>query len=194
MIKNKKNMCAIIALVLTAASTNLSAVILRNGKNTTPPEQECHRNKRHELTPQEISGYKCSICQDTETDEIVSTKCNHSFHSECLLAWLDKHNHCPLCRMQLIGREGEPSEISEPSEQAIPESDISDSDDDMHIDLQDAEVLLYTAARNGMAEEIQHLINLPVWSTDIIALAIEMALDRNFHDIANLLDQWFANH
>lgn len=27
--------------------------------------------------------------------------CQHLFHDECLLSWLEKHNSCPTCRHEL---------------------------------------------------------------------------------------------
>ncbi|KAI3878218.1 hypothetical protein MKW92_034107 [Papaver armeniacum] len=28
--------------------------------------------------------------------------CNHIFHDHCILAWLDQHNSCPLCRSEIV--------------------------------------------------------------------------------------------
>jgi hypothetical protein len=28
---------------------------------------------------------------------VVTGKCGHSFHFECIKPWVNKNNHCPLC-------------------------------------------------------------------------------------------------
>lgn len=47
---------------------------------------------------------KCVICLNElhNTNEILTTPCNHKFHSSCFLKWMYAHKDCPLCRKQLI--------------------------------------------------------------------------------------------
>lgn len=56
----------------------------------------------------------CSICLETYAvgDSIARVKkvgsrrrCNHWFHEECILAWLQHHNECPLCRRDMINND-----------------------------------------------------------------------------------------
>lgn len=45
--------------------------------------------------------YTCSICwnvNDFEQKEIVTLSCGHSFHFNCIGAWLSNHSWCPLCK------------------------------------------------------------------------------------------------
>ena len=41
----------------------------------------------------------CPICYENEVN--LSTKCKHSFCSNCLIKWKEKNNTCPYCRSQL---------------------------------------------------------------------------------------------
>ena len=49
----------------------------------------------------------CSICLEEldSKSNFVITSCNHSFHSDCLLKWLNNNNNCPLCRNKLIDKQ-----------------------------------------------------------------------------------------
>lgn len=53
------------------------------------------------------SASECSIClMAYEFGDTVSwakdEECDHVFHEQCILQWLDLHNNCPLCRKLLI--------------------------------------------------------------------------------------------
>ena len=50
------------------------------------------------------SDYRCVICTSTvETNgsQYMITPCNHVFHTECLVRWMDVKFECPLCRARL---------------------------------------------------------------------------------------------
>jgi hypothetical protein len=41
----------------------------------------------------------CPICYQDIADQMISTTtCNHQFCDECISAWLESHDTCPLCR------------------------------------------------------------------------------------------------
>ena len=45
---------------------------------------------------------QCPICSEELGVEVATTKCNHRFHTSCLLTWRRNPNHgCPLCRANL---------------------------------------------------------------------------------------------
>lgn len=47
----------------------------------------------------------CAICLSgyNEGETVISSKyCNHLFHKDCILQWLDKHDECPCCRVDMV--------------------------------------------------------------------------------------------
>lgn len=72
--------------------------------------------------PNDISHHECcSICLEpyvvgdvvarlkhkmatmtTEKTQTAASHCNHCFHKECILGWLQNHHECPLCRVDMI--------------------------------------------------------------------------------------------
>ena len=38
----------------------------------------------------------------TEEDNNNSNSCSHCFHKDCIVAWLQNHDECPLCRVDMI--------------------------------------------------------------------------------------------
>ena len=49
---------------------------------------------------EEESKKICSICLNTVTGPWLKTRCNHTFHRECLQKW--QRNTCPLCRQEVV--------------------------------------------------------------------------------------------
>jgi hypothetical protein len=46
----------------------------------------------------------CVICQEKlgeSKDDKLQLKCEHIFCNRCILAWLNKHKKCPLCKIDL---------------------------------------------------------------------------------------------
>ncbi|WOL09820.1 hypothetical protein Cni_G18573 [Canna indica] len=45
----------------------------------------------------------CSVCMDMFETGVVAKRmpCNHIYHEECILPWLELHNSCPVCRYEL---------------------------------------------------------------------------------------------
>ncbi|KDD74273.1 hypothetical protein H632_c1440p0, partial [Helicosporidium sp. ATCC 50920] len=48
-------------------------------------------------------GEPCTVCHDTlgVGDVVMELPCNHCFHPDCIMPWLESHNTCPICRMEL---------------------------------------------------------------------------------------------
>lgn len=49
------------------------------------------------------AGAECSICMTEieQGDEMMLTPCNHAYHKECLLRWMQEQMVCPICRAAL---------------------------------------------------------------------------------------------
>lgn len=50
-------------------------------------------------------GVQCPICllkfvESSEAKAVRLPKCNHTFHCECLLKWLEHTSSCPMCRQE----------------------------------------------------------------------------------------------
>lgn len=43
---------------------------------------------------------ECSVCQDNmeSNENVLRLSCCHSFHTDCIMTWLNKNNNCPMCR------------------------------------------------------------------------------------------------
>lgn len=41
---------------------------------------------------------QCSICLNMISQEKKRLSCNHCFHNNCILKWLERDNRCPICR------------------------------------------------------------------------------------------------
>jgi len=52
---------------------------------------------------EELNDY-CSICLDkyVKDDRLILLSCNHYFHEDCLLPWIDHNNTCPHCRRNIF--------------------------------------------------------------------------------------------
>ncbi|GMI99684.1 hypothetical protein HRI_003637700 [Hibiscus trionum] len=45
----------------------------------------------------------CTVCLDefSDSDEVASMPCDHVYHNECIVKWLETSHLCPLCRYQM---------------------------------------------------------------------------------------------
>eukprot|EP00543_Licmophora_paradoxa_P010098 CAMPEP_0202473896 /NCGR_PEP_ID=MMETSP1360-20130828/92091_1 /ASSEMBLY_ACC=CAM_ASM_000848 /TAXON_ID=515479 /ORGANISM="Licmophora paradoxa, Strain CCMP2313" /LENGTH=152 /DNA_ID=CAMNT_0049100981 /DNA_START=1117 /DNA_END=1575 /DNA_ORIENTATION=- len=63
--------------------------------NTTTPEPSQNQQPNHDIT--------CSICLETFVtgNSIITSACNHSYHRDCVMDWMEKNNKCPNCRQNM---------------------------------------------------------------------------------------------
>jgi len=40
----------------------------------------------------------CSICLENNSPPLIRLKCDHIFHNECIIKWINKDTTCPVCR------------------------------------------------------------------------------------------------
>jgi len=62
----------------------------------------------------------CSICLDTGGDRWYRLRCQHTFHSDCIMDWLQRGNPvCPLCRQEAGDEVCAGNDRSEPQQDAL---------------------------------------------------------------------------
>jgi len=51
------------------------------------------------------TDYRRNIPMGDDKGDDSDHRCNHWFHKQCILDWLQDHNDCPLCRVKMIHKE-----------------------------------------------------------------------------------------
>lgn len=54
----------------------------------------------------EAEQAECPVCLEkfVNNDQLLSLPCNHSFHKDCLVPWINSnHGKCPCCRADILG-------------------------------------------------------------------------------------------
>ena len=72
--------------------------------------QALHRQRQTKRQPQKSYNFtntinaesKCPICLDSlltdDKQELISLRCNHFFHKNCITSWCDRQQTCPICK------------------------------------------------------------------------------------------------
>uniref|UniRef100_A0A3Q2PZQ4 Ring finger protein 115a n=1 Tax=Fundulus heteroclitus TaxID=8078 RepID=A0A3Q2PZQ4_FUNHE len=58
---------------------------------------------------------ECPVCKEDFAvgEPVRQLPCNHFFHSDCIVPWLEMHDTCPVCRMSLNGEDSSSQPSSE---------------------------------------------------------------------------------
>jgi len=88
---------------------NIITQLLNQLDNSGPPPAE--RTKIDSLPIYEITQKdldeksECAVCQDQFqlSEKVKQLPCKHNFHTPCIEPWLEMHDSCPICRMNLNG-------------------------------------------------------------------------------------------
>uniref|UniRef100_H3BC29 RING-type E3 ubiquitin transferase n=2 Tax=Latimeria chalumnae TaxID=7897 RepID=H3BC29_LATCH len=61
----------------------------------------------HVCQEQIDGGLECPVCKEDYSlgEAVRQLPCNHFFHSDCIVPWLEMHDTCPVCRKSLNGED-----------------------------------------------------------------------------------------
>nr|XP_040027370.1 E3 ubiquitin-protein ligase RNF126-like [Gasterosteus aculeatus aculeatus] len=94
-------------------ANGLDAIItqlLNQFENTGPPPADRERIKNLPtvtITEEHVgAGLECPVCKEDYCVEenVRQLPCNHLFHNDCVVPWLEQHDTCPVCRKSLSGQ------------------------------------------------------------------------------------------
>ncbi|XDV28252.1 hypothetical protein PO909_031600, partial [Leuciscus waleckii] len=94
-------------------ANGLDAIItqlLNQFENTGPPPAD--KEKIKSLPTVQINqehvgaGLECPVCKEDYSagENVRQLPCNHLFHNDCIVPWLEQHDTCPVCRKSLSGQ------------------------------------------------------------------------------------------
>ncbi|XP_058106129.1 E3 ubiquitin-protein ligase RING1-like isoform X3 [Magnolia sinica] len=74
--------------------SDLEAGASKAGVGVVRMEMAIHVDRRN--SEKEV----CAVCLDEirARQMVINLPCSHTYHSHCLLPWLNVHSHCPYCR------------------------------------------------------------------------------------------------
>ncbi|KAI5092799.1 E3 ubiquitin-protein ligase RNF126, partial [Silurus meridionalis] len=94
-------------------ANGLDAIItqlLNQFENTGPPPADREKIKNLptiQITDEHVGdGLECPVCKEdySEGESVRQLPCNHLFHNDCIVPWLEQHDTCPVCRKSLSGQ------------------------------------------------------------------------------------------
>uniref|UniRef100_A0A3B1J0C9 RING-type E3 ubiquitin transferase n=1 Tax=Astyanax mexicanus TaxID=7994 RepID=A0A3B1J0C9_ASTMX len=94
-------------------ANGLDAIItqlLNQFENTGPPPADREKIKSLptvQITEEHVgAGLECPVCKEDYSagESVRQLPCNHLFHNDCIVPWLEQHDTCPVCRKSLSGQ------------------------------------------------------------------------------------------
>lgn len=94
-------------------ANGLDAIItqlLNQFENTGPPpadKEKIQALPTVQITKEHVdSVLECPVCKEdyNEGETVRQLPCNHLFHNDCIVPWLEQHDTCPVCRKSLTGQ------------------------------------------------------------------------------------------
>ncbi|OVA20720.1 zinc finger protein [Macleaya cordata] len=79
----------------------------------------------------------CAVCKDEFLIDVEAKQlpCNHLYHFDCILPWLEQHNSCPVCRFRLPTDEPKRRSRHAGTRVAVRFGNLMDDDDEDDEDL-----------------------------------------------------------
>ena len=78
-----------------------------NYGNPPAAKKEVEKLKKLKITEEKLKEFgienTCAVCKDEFKigEDCLLMPCNHQFHDNCIMPWLNKRNSCPVCRYEL---------------------------------------------------------------------------------------------
>lgn len=82
-------------------------------------------DKQHDKKKQEEEQVKtyddCPIClcECSKDEKCCQLECGHIFHTSCIFTWFEKHDTCPMCRMEVKQMKKQERKIRLPSRHIV---------------------------------------------------------------------------